>query len=392
MKHITSEDELISRIKSALGPFRAGVKRHAQSALKYDYLVPSGYYEEQWDWDGFFIGMALANDISSEAIYLRNWVLNYLSIIDKNGYIPGCVKPSGPETGHRAFLMKPFLAQGAYFASRHLQDFSWIKPHYSKLRKAVLYREKNVWDKEFDLGMWNNGVESGADNNVAILDFPKKSVIASDVNTLIYREYLAIGKIAGSLNKQKDSLFFSRRAKQIKSNIRKHLWNKEDNSYYNLDRRTKKHIKRISYNTFLPLWGEIASKEQAKAYINNYILNPDKLWSKYGIRTLAKDDPKYSNKNMIKPHSNWQGPVWPIANYLVMLGLMNYGFNKEAVRVAQRVSTVIADDIKRTGGMHENYNAETGKGIAAPNFISWNLLYYNALNEVAENRNPFKIK
>lgn len=82
----------ITEIKSILSPFKAFIKRPAKGYLKYDYLVPSGYYKEQWDWDAFFMGVALSAEISSEAIYLRNWVLNYITLAKKTA-IPRVVSP-----------------------------------------------------------------------------------------------------------------------------------------------------------------------------------------------------------------------------------------------------------------------------------------------------------
>src|SRR3990167_2239204 len=120
---ITKTQKLeIQKIKNTFSPFKTVIKRPAKGSLKHDYLVPSGYYQEQWDWDAYFMGVALSAEISSEAIYLKNWALNYIEHSDKNGYSPGCVTPKGPEKGHRAFLMKPLIAQGSYLASRFLKD------------------------------------------------------------------------------------------------------------------------------------------------------------------------------------------------------------------------------------------------------------------------------
>jgi alpha,alpha-trehalase len=56
--------------------------------------------------------------------------------------------------------------------------------------------------------------------------------------------------------------------------------------------------------------------------IERYVLAPAKLWSPHGIRSLAADDPEYNNENVIKPYSNWQGPIWPHANWMVMHALL----------------------------------------------------------------------
>ena len=126
--------------------------------------------------------------------------------------------------------------------------------------------------------------------------------------------------------------------------------------------------------------------------IRRYLLNTNKLLAAHGIRTLAKDDSSYNQTNMIKPHSNWQGPVWPIASYFAMHALLNYGFRKEAGEIAERVARVCLHDIKKTGGTHENYNADTGEPLAAPNFISWNLLVGSMIEQAKSGANPFRIQ
>ncbi|MCX8009161.1 MAG: hypothetical protein N3A54_05700, partial [Patescibacteria group bacterium] len=68
-----------------------------------------------------------------------------------------------------------------------------------------------------------------------------------------------------------------------------------------------------------------------------------------------------------------------------------YGFQKEAMQIAESVAKLILSDIEKTGGMHENYDAETGEPLAAPNFVSWNLLIGNILEEIELNVNPFTL-
>lgn len=118
--------------------------------------------------------------------------------------------------------------------------------------------------------------------------------------------------------------------------------------------------------------------------IKRHVLNPREFWSKYGVRSLAKDETEYNNANIIKPHSNWQGPVWPLVNFFTFRALLNYGFKKQAKELAVKTGTILLNDIRSTGGMHENYHAETGKPLAAPNFVSWNLLASSMLQKASE--------
>jgi hypothetical protein len=52
-------DKLSAEARERIGALRGRVIRRANGALPYDYIVPSGVYEEQWDWDAFFVGLHL---------------------------------------------------------------------------------------------------------------------------------------------------------------------------------------------------------------------------------------------------------------------------------------------------------------------------------------------
>lgn len=381
---------LEEQIKKAFLPYKSEVKRRAAGALKYDYLVPAGPYEEQWDWDAFFVGMSLLTDIPSEAIFLKNWALNYLTYMNKKtGFTPGLVTPKGRD--NRLNHIKPFFAQGIYFASKSLNDFSWIKPYFADLQKSIRYRETQLWSKKYGLGMWYDGMESGADNNIAVLPYKKGTIIGADLNAFMYREYKALSLIAKELGQGAAQKRFAKKAADLKKNINKYLWDPKEKSYFNLDVTTGELIRRHTYSNVIPLWAGLASEKNGKAMIRAHVLDPKKLWARWGIRTLAKNDPDYNNANIIKPHSNWQGPVWPIANYMYMHGLLNYGFQKEAKELAKRIMTICMKDIKKTGGMHECYHADTGEALAAPNFVSWNLLVAQMADQARTQENPFQL-
>lgn len=362
------------------------IKRRAQGVLKHDYLVPGGPYYQQWDWDAFFMGMALSSWMPSEAVYLRNITLNILELADDEGFCPGCITPEGVKKTLKH--IKPFTAQGAYIASEKLGDYSWIEPYYDKLKRIVLYRQKHYWHEEYGLASWWDSMESGADNNVAILGYEDNTVIAPDLNTYIYLEYKSFAAISMVLGHNKEAQEFLERAEDIKECLNRYLWCEEDKAYYTVDTKKAAFIKRLSFSSMVPLWAKLAPEKNAKEHIEKNILNPDKLWSDFGIRSLSKEDPDFNQRNIIYPFSNWQGPVWPIANYLHCHGLNCYGYKKEALTCAERVIKLCISDMDLTGGMHENYNSETGEPLAAPDFISWNMLLMNLVGELEENRHP----
>jgi len=98
--------------------------REPSGWLKHPYLVPGGFYQEQWDWDGYFIGLHFA--YKGQPQYLQGWALNFLEAASFDGFVPGCLTVDGPVQGHRAFPMKPFLAQGA---EECLGSGDWLEPY-----------------------------------------------------------------------------------------------------------------------------------------------------------------------------------------------------------------------------------------------------------------------
>ncbi|QQS59323.1 hypothetical protein IPN35_00320 [Candidatus Peregrinibacteria bacterium] len=385
------QNTLQEDIQKYMAPFKSLVKRKGKGILRHDYLVPGGPYEEQWDWDAFFMGMALAAEIPSEAIFLKNWALNYLENAENQGFVSGCITPNGLDP--RLKQIKPVLAQGCFHASNFLNDFSWITQHlYEKLKKIVLYREYNgYFIEKFHLGCWTDSMESGADNNPALLHYPEKSVLAVDFNVFSLLEYRAMRQIAIALKKEGDALLWKKKSEILNNAILQHLWSQSDEGFFNINLQNERFIPVVSYSSIHPFWAGIASQEQADTFFKHYLLNEEKMLSPHGIRSLSKDDPFYNNANIIKPHSNWQGPIWPIATYFYIISLGNYGYWDEAEKIAEKIIRICVQDIQQSGGMHENYDAETGLPLAAPNFISWNLLLINTLQQIQSRTNPFFI-
>lgn len=366
----------------------------ADGYLKYPYLIPAGFYKQMWDWDGFFMGNHLASIGKPE--YLQYWALNLIEGIDEEGYIAGCATTKGPRPIFGKFSMKPFLSQGVYFASLGLPDFTWIEEHYDALMKVLAYRDKTQLDPKYNLYFWDNAMQSGADNNPALNYFWKedlRSFLAPDASTLQLREIIAQSKIAEKLGRTEDVLILVEKAEKQKEAINKYLWCEEDQVYYTVDRETGDFYKRVSYSSFIPLIQKIAPQEKGAEMIRRYLINPEHMKAAYGFRTLSKQDPDYNNKNIIKPFSNWQGPVWPIANYLYHIGLKHYGFETDIVWLAETLGTLLLNDIREWDSMHENYHADTGAPLApaADNvdengkfvgFISWNLCIQNVIEGI----------
>jgi alpha,alpha-trehalase len=344
-----------------------------------------------WDWDGFFMGNHFVSQGQPEL--LQYWALNLIEGIDEEGYVSGCATTKGPRPIFGKFAMKPFLSQGVYFSSIGKNDFSWVEEHYEALKKVIAYREKTQQDVKSGCFFWDNAMQSGADNNPAMNYFWKedhRSFLSCDASAFQLKEYKAQAKIAEQLGKTEDAKLYKEKAESLAQAMLNNLWCDEDKMFYNVDRETNTFYKRISYSSFVPLIEKVLSQEDGRAMIEKYLINPEYMKAKFGYRTLSLTDPDYNNKNVIIPFSNWQGPVWPIANYIYSIGLKNYGFENELRWQASTLGNLLLEDIAEWDSMHENYHADTGEPLAPAashvdengkfvGFVSWNLCVQNML-------------
>jgi alpha,alpha-trehalase len=387
-------ETLLHDVSAAYAKLEPQTIRPAEGYIKYDYLIPAGYYKQMWDWDGFFIGSHLAHQSSDQARYLKGWVLSFAGAIDKDGYVAGMITTKGPvPAGGKfgKFAMKPFLAQGAVIAAERLGDYQWVAPIWDNLRRVITYRENTQYDPRWELFFWENAMQSGADNNVALTNDPKdpSAILAADLCTFQLREYKAMARLAKMLGKETQAEEYRQKSAKLRAAMLKHLWFAKDAMFFNVRRDDGRPARRISYSNFVPLIEDIVPPADARAMIRRYLWNPDHMLAPHGLRSLSKQDPSYNNLSMIDPYSNWQGPVWINANYLDFIALKRYGFTNEARQLASILSRLVLADINKWGSMHECYHAETGEGLAPtpeqskdhvfPGFVGWNLLVQDML-------------
>ena len=360
--------------------------RPADGYIKYPYLIPAGYYNQMWDWDGFFIGLHWANQDPANAKYLRDWVLGFAGSADADGYVAGCITPKGPRPLFGKFAMKPFLAQGAVIAAEDLHNYEWIRPVWPAMKRVIDYRRHTQYDEKWKLWFWDNAMQSGADNNPALTTEPndRSAILAVDASVYAMREYLAMSVIATKLGDISAARAYQDDAVAIRHAILRQLWAPRDAMFWNRRRDTGAVIRVVAWSNFLPLFDGLLPRDEGRRMISLYLLNPMQIRAEHGFRSLSRFDPAYNNQAIINPYSNWRGPIWINANFLDWIALRRYGFNEEAHWLAVTLATDIHRDIQTWGSMHEDYDSETGDGLAptpaqSPNgkfagFVGWNLL------------------
>jgi mannosylglycerate hydrolase len=97
------------------------------------------------------------------------------------------------------------------------------------------------------------------------------------------------------------------------------------------------------------------SREQVSAVAREVI--GGRLASRYGVRTLAADDPERSARNY------WRGPVWANVTWLCAHGLEEYGEHDVAATLRARLLEAVEG-----GGMREYVVPDSGRGLGAQRF------------------------
>jgi glycogen debranching enzyme len=82
----------------------------------------------------------------------------------------------------------------------------------------------------------------------------------------------------------------------------------------------------LASNNGLLLWSGIVDQSKARSVVD-HLMGP-RLWSGWGIRTLAEGEGRYN------PVGYHLGTVWPFDNSFIAWGLRRYGFKDDAARVA----------------------------------------------------------
>jgi hypothetical protein len=182
---------------------------------------------------------------------------------------------------------------------------------------------------------------------------------AVDLNSMLVMEAKSLEQMALELGLAEEAekwrFDWTSRSKMINEVF----WDDESEFYYHVDKKDNdftfenpNDLKRQEIIGFLPLWAGVASEEQAEILIKK-LRDPAKFWRKYGVPSLSADDPYYNEKGY------WNGPVWVEWNYLIVQGLLDYGYEKEARELTTNVAQGMIYQLKENHNLWEFYSPDT---------------------------------
>jgi putative isomerase len=205
---------------------------------------------------------------------------------------------------------------------------------------------------------------------------------------------MAAQEVAKRLGRAADVQALQQWADQVGGAIQRECWDESDGFFYTVDVQSADHRKKylplltrgmdMSWKTlplkvqvftgFLPMWCGIASPEQAHILVERHLRNSEEFQSRYGIRSLSQREKMYDPATNSANPSNWLGPIWIVANYMVYEALHRYGYHTDASELAKKTRSLLELDLQNTGTIHECYHPDTGAPNFNAGFLSWNIL------------------
>lgn len=410
--------------------------REPSGVLRYPYLVPAGPYNQVWDWDSLFLGVATL-PFGSLPYFDGVWK-NFLSLTnltaDGVGLVQGCYTPAGG-TGAIPHA-KPVIVQGAWLAAKANGSeaaFDAFRPFERQMAGLLkFYDVAPRIDARTQLRTWYDQLESGADNMVTsqcpsplsqcwIAAADANTLASADMHVFLYREHRAYqlflqhwaaaerrradaGASLGGASRlrlrlrrwEAEAARSRATAAEILAAMQRHLWSNATGCYGAYNTSTGEAVDNRVYLMGLPLWGGLATATQAASIVEQ--LSQGDMLSSWGVRSTSSADARYSNANEIVPYSNWRGPVWVNANAMLAFGLVNKAYaavpraRSVASQIAKSVVATLAADLRATNTWHEAYSSADGKGLAAPGFLSWDTLGAELEANVAAGVDPFALE
>jgi hypothetical protein len=338
-----------------------------ENKCNYNYYVFSR--EPTWGWGHggqvFHESLTMHAYAYMDAVSAMNSQRVYLERQQEDGYInyrtgpylDEVIKVNGELTSSA-----PWYAWQNWEIYKITADRQFLEEMYQSSKKFFNYYVSNR-DKDSD-GLYEWGahavLESVRDARVAVWDevgWPT-NFEAVDLNCMLVKEAKALAAMADELGIKDEAEQWKMKAKKCSELINNTFWDDETAFYYHVDKKdhdftfnAENDLKRQEIIGFLPLWAGVATKEQAQKLIK-HLLNPDKYWRKFGVPSLAADDPYYN------PKGYWNGPVWVEWNYLILEGLLQYGFNEEAKILVDRVAKNMINQLKQDHNFWEFYSPD----------------------------------
>lgn len=359
--------------------------RAHRGSLLHDGIVPShavGYFVGFWAWDTW---RQCAAATLFEPELAKNSIRSMFDYQLDDGMIIDCIYTDASENNARD--SKPPLSAWAvdeifkatgdtlFVAEMYPQLLKYYKWWYDKRdHDGNGICEFGSTDGTLEAAAWESGMDNAIRfDDVKMLNNGKPDAWSMDQENVDLNSYLALEHRV--LKKFADMLNLKFDMPSHQEEIAAHFFDPATGFYY--DRRLKdgSFVTMPGCEAYSAIWTGVATPEHVKTMLPT-LQDTTKFSTYIPFPTVAADNPKYD------PRGYWRGPIWLDQTCFAILGLRNYGYEKEADEYTRQVFDRL-EGLQGGKPIHENYDAKTGERLKAPHF-SWSaahlLLLYKSLN------------
>jgi glycogen debranching enzyme len=153
------------------------------------------------------------------------------------------------------------------------------------------------------------------------------NIAVSEVQGYAYAALLAVSEFYTLLGNTEKARRYQEKADALKKKFNEVFWLEHLQTYAIALDGQKNRLEVHNSDAGHLLWTGIVPKEIAPKLVKT--LMSETMWTGWGIRTLGKNEVRYN------PVSYHNGSVWPHDTALAALGMMKYGFTKEAKKIRE---------------------------------------------------------
>ncbi len=311
------------------------------------------YKNDIWYWDSYFQNLGL---IESGKIGLaKGMVENFAYLYMRFGVIPARNRFYDLGLSQPPFLTsmildiyeatkdRVWLRKMTRIVEEELRDY-WMARVYHAKEGHLVYNGLSRYTSHF-LTHLTAEHESGWDMTSRYKE-NCLNYLPVDLNSLLYKYETDLKKIYSLLGNPVKVRKYARMTRNRKKNMIKLMWNEKRGLFFDYNYKRKLRSKFYSLAGYYPMWAGITTEHMAKKMVRNL----REFECKGGLANTQKE-------GLSKKFKQWDYPNgWPNQQWIVIQGLLRYGYEMDAERIAMKWLGMNKRVFEKTGKFWEKYN------------------------------------
>jgi alpha,alpha-trehalase len=321
--------------------------------LPYEFVCPNNgiYKDDQFYWDSYFIILGLVK--CRRTVLARDMVNNFLFMQKRFNIIP--MRNKYYNLGSSQI---PFLTSMTLEVFQQTKDSRWLK----KVMTAAEKELKGYWMNKnlTEIHIVYDGLSRYCDHYITHLAAEHESgwdmtsrfkdhcldYLPVDLNCALYKYETDLAEFYKRIRNYKKHEQYILQSEHRRGRMNKLMWNLKKGFFFDYDYKHKKQSTFFSLAGFYPMWAKLATHTQARKMKDNL-----KVFEyEAGLANSQSEGLSIEYKQHDYPNG------WPQQQWIVIKGLMNYGFVNDAERIAKKYLDLNKKILKETGQLWEKYN------------------------------------